>query len=89
MTVVSIRMSVVFPAPLGPITPKISPSGMFRLTLSTAVSSPNRFVSRSVSTMSFNRSPAEKSRASSSPNTYRYENLGDVRSQFNIFAGVK
>jgi hypothetical protein len=34
---------VVLPAPLGPRNPNISPSSTVKLTLSTAINSPNRF----------------------------------------------
>ena len=41
---VSIFMVVVLPQPLDPRKPKISPRAMVKLTLSTAVKSPNRIV---------------------------------------------
>ncbi len=47
---VSILIVVVLPAPLGPRKPKISPSGTWKLTWSTAVKSPNRRVSSLTST---------------------------------------
>ncbi len=43
-SVVSMRMSVDLPAPLGPSRPKISPSSTVNEMPSTAVKSPNRFV---------------------------------------------
>ncbi len=41
------RMVVVFPAPLGPMRPKMRPGLTERLSPSTAVKSPKRFVTRS------------------------------------------
>ena len=46
---VSIFIVVVLPQPFEPRKPKISPLGMRKLTLSTAVKSPNRIVSPSAS----------------------------------------
>ena len=43
-SVVSMRMSVLFPAPLGPSNPNISPCFTEKLTSSTAVSFPNLLV---------------------------------------------
>src|SRR5687767_5625640 len=40
---------VVLPAPLGPIRPRISPSSMWKVTSSSAVSPPNLRVSASIS----------------------------------------
>ena len=45
----SIRMVVVLPAPFGPSRPKTSPSAIVSVMLSTAVTSPNLRVRRSVS----------------------------------------
>src|SRR5215472_2017591 len=45
ISVVSIRLSVVLPAPLGPSRPKSSPRRTSKLTRSTAVNSPKRLVS--------------------------------------------
>ena len=42
-------ISVLFPAPFGPSSPRHSPARTLRLTLSTAVKSPNRFTSASTS----------------------------------------
>src|SRR5260370_42001732 len=47
--VVSMRISVVLPAPFGPSSPKISPSSTLKRTWSTATKSPNRFVNPSTS----------------------------------------
>src|SRR5260370_38408469 len=44
MSVVSIRTIVVFPAPLGPSSPKTSPRRTSKLTLSTAVNAPKHLV---------------------------------------------
>src|SRR5271156_433500 len=44
ISVVSIRTSVVLPAPLGPSSPKTSPRRTSKLTLSTAVKLPKRLV---------------------------------------------
>src|SRR5580700_3965518 len=44
INVVSIRTSVVLPAPLGPSSPKTSPRRTSKLTLSTAVNAPKRLV---------------------------------------------
>src|SRR5580704_10977512 len=44
INVVSIRTSVVLPAPLGPSSPKTSPRRTSKLTLSTAVKAPKRLV---------------------------------------------
>src|SRR5690348_18388094 len=49
VSVVSMRMSVVLPAPFGPSKPKISPFSTVKLMLFTATSSPKRFVSPSTS----------------------------------------
>ena len=43
-SVVSMRISVLFPAPLGPSRPKISPLRTVKLTLSTASSAPKRLL---------------------------------------------
>src|ERR1035441_7492166 len=49
-SVVSMRMSVDLPAPLGPSSPNTSPWPMLKLKASTAQNSPNRFVRWSTST---------------------------------------
>lgn len=48
--------SVVFPAPLGPMTPLICPPGTVRLTPLTALTPPNRRVSARVSSIPLTRS---------------------------------
>ena len=40
---------VLFPAPFGPRNPKISPDSIFRVISSTALKSPNDFVSEFIS----------------------------------------
>ena len=47
--VVRIIIVVLFPAPLGPRNPKISPDSIFRVISSTALKSPNDFVSEFIS----------------------------------------
>ena len=47
--VVSSRMVVVFPAPLGPSRPRTSPGAVVKLRVSTAVRVPYRLVRRSAS----------------------------------------
>src|SRR6476469_434723 len=48
---------VVLPAPLGPISPRISPSLMSKLTWSSAVTPPNRMVTSSTSSSALRTSP--------------------------------
>ena len=48
-SVVSMRMSVLLPAPFGPSRPKISPLCTVKLTLSTASSAPKRLLMPSTS----------------------------------------
>src|ERR1700722_3004227 len=55
-SVVSIRTTVVLPAPLGPSNPKTSPRRTSKLTLSTAVKAPNRLVRSLVCIASESRS---------------------------------
>src|SRR5438270_1399649 len=57
-------MSVVFPAPFGPMSPKTVPRSTPRSTAFTAVTPPNRFVSPTISSDIFGSDPAQPRRAS-------------------------
>jgi hypothetical protein len=58
INVQTMRMLVVFPAPLGPIKPKISPGLMLKLTPSTALICPNCFVNVFACTAKLKVSPS-------------------------------
>src|SRR5690242_17129857 len=52
-------MSVVFPAPFGPMSPNTVPDGMARSTAFTAVTPPNRFVRPAISSDIFGSDRAQ------------------------------